>query len=264
MQKQSDIDPQSKNLYFDLQADFGITKHMGGVKATRRLAEMCSIQTGKAVLEVGCGIGVTPCSLAKQYGAQVTAVDISEKMVARTAGRIKRMKLDALVDARTGDAQDLPFEDNTFDAVISESVLAFVNDKPRAMGEYARVVKPGGYVGLNEVLWLKPSSVELVDYTRLLMAGADFMTIDGCNDLLEDADLEDISMSVYTFNAFNQYLEELRTLDVGEYARAWYRFMTQSFSNPAYRQFTKAALRSPRLMFGFINSIGYGVFAGRK
>jgi len=148
--------------------------------------------------------------------------------------------------------------------VISESVLAFVKDKPRAMGEYARVVKPGGYVGLNEVLWLKPSSPELVDYTRLLMAGADFMTIDGCNDLLEDADLEDISMSVYTFNAFNQYLEELRTLDVGEYARAWYRFMTQSFSNPAYRQFTKAALRSPRLMFAFINSIGYGVFAGRK
>ena len=56
----------------------------------------------------------------------------------------------------------------------------------------------------------------------------------------------------------------MRTLDVREYAQAWYRFMTQSFSNPAYRQFTKTALRSPRLMFGFINSIGYGVFAGRK
>jgi len=264
MQKLSEINPQSKTLYFDLQADFGFTKHMGGLKATRRLAEMCSLQPGKVVLEVGCGIGVTPCILAKQYACQVMAVDISEKMVARTAVRVRKQKLDGLVEVRTGDAQALPFEDNTFDVVVSESVLAFVKDKSKAASEYVRVLKPGGYVGLNEAIWLKPSSAELVDYAGLLMAGADFLTMDGCSDLLEDADLEDIATSVYTFNAFNQYLEEMRTLDVREYAQAWYRFMTQSFSNPAYRQFTKAALRSPRLMFAFINSIGYGVFAGRK
>jgi arsenite methyltransferase len=264
MQKQSEIDPHSKNLYFDLQADFGITKHMGGLKATRRLAEMCEIGPETNVLEVGCGIGATSCSLAKDYGCELMAVDISEKMVSRTEQRVKQQKLGELVKTRTADAQQLPFEDNTFDAVISESVLAFVPDKPRALAEYARVAKPDGFVGLNEVIWLKPPSPELVAYTALLMAGADFMTVDGCCDLLEGAGLEDFCMSVYTFNAFNQYLEGLRTLNLGEYTRAWYRFITRSVSSPAYRRFASEALRSPRLMFAFTNSIGYGVFAGRK
>ena len=46
---------------------------------------------------------------------------------------------------------DLPFEADRFDAVIVESVLAFVDDKPRAIRECIRVTKPGGYVGLNEL-----------------------------------------------------------------------------------------------------------------
>ena len=51
----------------------------------------------------------------------------------------------------------LPFEVDWFDVVICESVLAFIEDKPQAIRECVRVVKPGGYVWLNESLWADPN-----------------------------------------------------------------------------------------------------------
>ena len=63
--------PASESVYFDLQADWGITKHMGGLKATRELIELCHITRGHYVLVVGGGIGTTPVYLARQHGCRV-------------------------------------------------------------------------------------------------------------------------------------------------------------------------------------------------
>jgi len=78
-QPSSDIEP----LYFELQSDFGITKHMGGRKATHELIELCHLEAGQSVLEVGCGIGSTACYLAGECDMLVTSVDISPRMVER-------------------------------------------------------------------------------------------------------------------------------------------------------------------------------------
>jgi len=90
MNQEPQLLPESKSLYFDLQADFGITKHMGGRRATRELAELCHIHQDTYVLEVGCGIGTTSCYLASEYGCQVLAVDLSDRMVARAIERAKK------------------------------------------------------------------------------------------------------------------------------------------------------------------------------
>src|SRR5512139_2392609 len=111
MKNDNQIEPESTSLYFDLQADFGITKHMGGLDATRELAELCHIQEGSYVLEVGCGIGVSACFLAKEYGCRIMAVDISDKMVARAAARARKRGLESRLEFRVADAQQLPFED---------------------------------------------------------------------------------------------------------------------------------------------------------
>ena len=109
MKNEYQLQPESTSLYFDLQADFGITKHMGGRKATRELAELCHIQEGCYVLEVGCGIGTTACYLATEYGCQVAVVDISEKMLARAMNRAKKRGVETRVEFRVADAQQLPF-----------------------------------------------------------------------------------------------------------------------------------------------------------
>jgi ubiquinone/menaquinone biosynthesis C-methylase UbiE len=74
-----------------------------------------------------------------------------DRMVA-SAGRQERVE--AKVEFRLADVLDLPFEAGRFDVVICESVLIFIEDKARAIQECVRVTQPGGYVGLNEGVWL--------------------------------------------------------------------------------------------------------------
>jgi SAM-dependent methyltransferase len=92
--------------------------------------------TPGAVLEVGCGLGDFTALVAAETGATVVAVDISPRMVelARSRG----------VDARLGDVQELPFADACFDVAIAGWMLYHVPDLPRAIGELARVLRPGG------------------------------------------------------------------------------------------------------------------------
>jgi arsenite methyltransferase len=93
---------------------------------------------------VGCGVGVTPCYLAKKYNCRVVGVDIHPGMIERSKERAQREGVAEQVEFRVADAQELPFEDEIFDDIITESVTAFPEDKPKAVREYARVTKPGG------------------------------------------------------------------------------------------------------------------------
>ncbi|MCL4529833.1 MAG: methyltransferase domain-containing protein [Chloroflexi bacterium] len=162
------------------------------------------------------------------------------------------------------DAQQLPFEEARFDVVIDESVMAFVADKQKAISEYIRVAKLGGYTGLNEVAWVKTPPSDLVRYITLIMAGADFLTSEGWTALLESSGLKELQVRRHKFDARRQWLDEMQQLDLKESFRAWYRFMTQSVTNPAYRKFTQEVLRVPRNIFKFMDYIGYGLYVGRK
>ena len=85
------------------------------------------------VLDVGCGDG----RLTSLYTAgEVICVDSSEASVAAAAARG--------LDARVADAQDLPFDDGSFDAVTCNHTLYHVPDPDRALAEFVRVLRPGG------------------------------------------------------------------------------------------------------------------------
>jgi len=88
------------------------------------------------VLDVGCGPGDHAERLDGDLGVAVVAVDTSERMVelARARG----------VDARLGDAQELRFDDASFDVVLAASMLYHVPDLERALREIRRVLRPGG------------------------------------------------------------------------------------------------------------------------
>ncbi len=179
--------PKQDFSYFDAQAYWGVTKHMGGVDATDELAALCHIDKDKSILEVGCGTGVSACHLVKRYGCQVIGVDLSDKMIEWSQKRAQRKSLEHKVQFRTADAQNLPFEDNLFDAVICESVAVFPADKQRTVSEYVRVTKAGGYVGMNEGTWVQASPPpELVEYINRTMAGAKFLAADDWERALGD------------------------------------------------------------------------------
>jgi ubiquinone/menaquinone biosynthesis C-methylase UbiE len=132
---------------FDYAAEVGLTKHYGGVEATMLMVDLCHIGRESAVLDVGCGVGQTACMLVRRVGCRVVGVDISEAMVRKARERARNMRLEEGIEFRVANAQALPFEDGTFDAVITESVTVFPENKQAAVSEYARVVKPGGYRG---------------------------------------------------------------------------------------------------------------------
>lgn len=250
--------------YFEIQADVGITKHMGGRRATDNLVRLCQIEAGQTILEIGCGTGRTSCYLAKKYACHVIAIDINPGMVKRAQLRAQKQHLQGLVNFQVADAQLLPFSDNTFDVVIDESVTAFVSDKQAALNEYARVVKSGAFVGLNEVTWIKEPTAELEAYVAFIMANAKFHNSEQWLEYFHHAGLLDNKVHAYPFRAFPQLFDELRQFNPREYIQAWGLMMKQLLKNPDYRRFAGDVLRSPGNIFRFMKSIGYGLYIGRK
>ena len=88
------------------------------------------------ILEVGPGDGAFAEKVARETGARVAAVDVSDRMVELTRARG--------IDARAGDAQALPFADASFDCVVANWVLYLAPDLDRALREVARVLRPRG------------------------------------------------------------------------------------------------------------------------
>lgn len=105
-----------------------------------RLCDAALIGEGQSVLDVACGSGVAALEASTRVGAlgSVTGVDINEGMLA-VAGRH-----DADVEWRQAGAEALPFDDDSFDAVISQFGLMFFADPDQAVREMARVARPGG------------------------------------------------------------------------------------------------------------------------
>jgi ubiquinone/menaquinone biosynthesis C-methylase UbiE len=257
---------EKKQTLFDFAAEVGLTKHLGGVGATEELIELCHIGEGEYVLDVGCGAGVTPCFIAKRYGCRVVGVDISEGMVERSKERAQREGVADRVEFRVADAQDLPFEDDLFDAVITESVTAFPEDKERAVNEYVRVTKPGGYVGLNESIWLKvPPPPEVIAWaSQDVGANVKPLTSDGWVELLEGAGLREIVVRIYEINTQNEARGILRRYGCGGMLRVLCRMLSLYARSPAYRRFVKGAREGGVTPENLDEYFGYGVYVGRK
>lgn len=256
----------NKATIFDFQAEVGLTKQVGGRKATDELIELCHIDKGSYVLDVGCGVGVTPCYLARRYDCRVVGVDIRDRMIDRSNERAKREGVEDHVEFRVADAQDLPFQDDLFDAVICESVLAMVPDKPKAMHEYVRVTKPGGYVGLNESTWTKtPPPVDLVEWVGQDSGGiAQVLSADGWVGLLDNAGLRDIVVRTYKVNAQSELIKIIRRYGLRGYLEASCRMLSLYRKSPAYRTFLKEVKETGAMPKHASEYFGYGIYVGRK
>ena len=252
--------------FFDFAAEVGLTKHIGGVEATETLIQLCHIGSGSYVLDVGSGVGVTPCFIAKRYGCRVVGVDISPRMVERSKERAKREKVEDKAEFRVADAQGLPFEDAVFDAVITESVTAFPEDKQKATNEYARVTKPGGYVGLNETVWLKvPPPPEVIAWAAQdLGANVKPLTQDAWVGLLETAGLTEITEKIYIIKTRDEARGILKRYGCGGMLGVMGKMLLLYARSPAYRKFVKEVRQGGVVPYNLEEYFGYGLFVGRK
>lgn len=247
--------------YFELQAYVGTTKHLGGFETTKTLIELCHIGQDTRVLEVGCGVGATACYLAKKYTCRVVGVDLRESMIARSNERAQKEGVEKRVEFRVADAQDLPFEDALFDVVLCESVATFIKDKQKVISEYARVTRPGGYVGMNEELWIETPPAELVERVRQIWdIKPDIPTLEGWKGFLENAGLRDIVMQTYKFDARRESTQVQR-YGFQDMWRMFYRTLFLYVKNPAFRKYMADRRSLPKDIFRYL---GYGLFVGRR
>jgi arsenite methyltransferase len=243
--------------YFEIQAKVGITKHMGGLKATKELLEMCRVDDSDYVLVVGSGNGVSAIKIHRMTGCSVVGIDISEDMVERS-----REKVENGVEFLLGDAENINFSHDTFDVVISESVTAFT-DKIRSISEYHRVLKEGGYLGLNEVTWMINPPLEVKNYYQRFM-GLKPENREGWLSYMNGAGFKDITSSVSAMSQWKQVAGDLE-LQSMDFFRIWTRFFQLYLNDREYRrsihQLAREVLRMPH---GLSHYFGYGLYVGSK
>jgi SAM-dependent methyltransferase len=110
-----------------------------------RLVEACGIGPGQRVLDVAAGTGNAAIPAAKA-GAEVVASDLTPELF--DAGRARAEAEGIELEWVEADAHDLPFEDDSFDVVISSIGVMFAPFHQKAADELVRVCKPGGKIGL--------------------------------------------------------------------------------------------------------------------
>lgn len=143
-----------ESKYLDCLALFGVGgAHPGGLQLTKSILSKEKIDKATKILDVGCGTGQTSAYISKKYGCQVTAFDCNKIMLEKAQKRFRSMQLP--IDTCYGIAEKLPFEDGSFDMILSESVTAFT-DISESIPEFKRVLKPNGILLAIEMIREKP------------------------------------------------------------------------------------------------------------
>lgn len=164
------------------------------------LLQHAAVSQGQQVLDVACGTGVVARAAAELVGpsGRVSGVDLNPSMI-QVAG-----ERESGIDWQVGDAANLPYDDESFDAVLCQSALFFFPDPAQAIREMARVLRNGGTVALQTYANLgdQPGYGPFVD-TVVRHAGAEARSLLGTywskgdeaelRSLLEQADLDPIA-----------------------------------------------------------------------
>lgn len=168
----------------------GESYHPGGLTLTRRLAGQLTLPADAHVLDVASGRGTTAVLLAQGFGLHVTGVDLSAANVALARGRADAEGLGDRVTFTMGDAEHLPCPDAAFDAAVIECALCTFPNKQTAASEIARVLRPGGRLGLTDVVAEERRlPAELGTLAAHIACIADALPLGGYADLLAAAGL---------------------------------------------------------------------------
>jgi SAM-dependent methyltransferase len=124
-------------------------RSIGYLRMVSTLLEEAELRSGETVLEVGCGSGVLDRWLARRTSGahRITGVDINPYLLREARALARQEGLEDAIEFRDGNAESLPFADNSFDVAMSVTVIEEA-DADRMLAEMVRVTKPGGRVAV--------------------------------------------------------------------------------------------------------------------
>lgn len=125
--------------------------HTGGFQASLRLQELAQIRAEDRVLDIGAGLAGPARMLAASPGCRVDCIELSPDYCAGAALLNRLTGLDDRIEVHKGSALDLPFPDDSFDAVWMQNVGMNIADKRKLYAEIYRVLKPDGRFAFQEM-----------------------------------------------------------------------------------------------------------------
>jgi arsenite methyltransferase len=181
----------------------GDSLHPGGAELTVRLGRILNLGPQARVLDIAAGRGASAIALATQFGCEVIGIDYSLRNVVAAKHAATERGLSAKLTFYCADAEQLPFADASFDAIVCECALCTFPEKQSAAAEFARVLRAGGRLGLSDLTrqGALPAELEnlvswvaciadarpLADYVTLLTAeGLEILTTEEQNGALLD------------------------------------------------------------------------------
>jgi ubiquinone/menaquinone biosynthesis C-methylase UbiE len=175
--------------------------HIRGRKATLELAAQMNLNTDSHVLDIGSGLGGPARTLAETYGCQVTGIDLTQAFCNAATAMSDWVGLGKRVSFKQGDATNLPFDNQKFDAAMTIHVAMNIAAKDKMYMEAHRVVKPGGIFAVYDILqgeggevlypvpWARDPSIShlaTLDEMKSLLVGAGF-TLRDVQDSTEES-----------------------------------------------------------------------------
>jgi sarcosine/dimethylglycine N-methyltransferase len=161
--------------------------HSLGRLATAALIELAQIGESDRVLDAGAGIGGTARLIAGERGARVTAVDLTPEYCEVARWLNDAVGLGDLIEVRAADVTELPFDDASFDVVVSQHVQMNIADKRRLYTEARRVLAPGGRLALWDVTAGSGGALHLPVPWATSPQQSHLVTSDGLAELLGEA-----------------------------------------------------------------------------
>jgi ubiquinone/menaquinone biosynthesis C-methylase UbiE len=108
--------------------------------------------TGGTILDVGCGFASVPIEIAKTFpNVKITGIDLGEPLLDIGRTLIKKERLEKQIVLLNGDAQNLQYENNSFDVVINSFLLHIVENPIQMLNEIDRVAKPEGIILITDL-----------------------------------------------------------------------------------------------------------------
>lgn len=163
----SDVEKMS---YVQLLASIDeINRPPGGKDSIRRIVQNSFLTESSRVLDVGCNTGYSSFEMTHLARCHVTGVDISPEMI-ETAKRFANKDTHSeKLEFQVADGMNLPFENESFDLTMSGGSTAFIDDKVKALQEYARVTKTWGFVADVNFFYKEKPPTALIEKMNRLM-----------------------------------------------------------------------------------------------
>jgi arsenite methyltransferase len=237
----------------------GESFHPGGVRLTERLGVLLGLTPESRVLDVASGNGASAFYLAERFGCRVLGIDYSATNVQAAKAAVSARGLAERVRFEQGDAERLRVQDAVFDAVICECAFCTFPDKECAAREFARVLRPGGGVGLSDLTHGPSLPEDLNGLLAWVACIADAQSVEGYAGYLQSAGLRVDCIELHD-EALSEMVSQVRLRLLGaEIAAGLKKIDLTGVDFASARRMTQSALDAVRT-----GSLGYAILHATK